>query len=169
MLAWAHGAPISSAMPYGDIALPLIFGPVLIAALASTVRAALSWLRLRGEAEEDYGYRAQNGMVPAGVDREAYLSTYCRVNAPRLAAHAAAALWAVLIATPVIAMVLEFLLEQLWQATGQSRVFEPGYLVWAFFIFFGLMGAWAAIAWVVARHYHRHAPPRFEDALRDAA
>ena len=156
-------------MPYGDIALPLIFGPVLLAALVFSVRALLGWSGLSREAGEDFDYRAREGMVPSGVSREHYVATYRRVNAPRLATHAAAALWAALVATPVIAFVMEFLLDVLWRLTGRSRVFEPGYLVWAFFIFFGLMGAWAAIGWIAARRYHKHAPARFEDELRASA
>ena len=160
------GGTISAAMPYGDLVLPLIFGPVILAALVYTVRAAAGWVSVRRDAGVDFDYRSANGMVPAGVDRDAYVATYNRVNGPRGATHAAVALWGVLLATPVIAKMLEFLLEQLWQASGQSRVFEPGYLVWMFFIFFGMMGTWAAIAFVVARHYHKHAPARFEDELR---
>lgn len=154
-------------MPYGDLVLPLIFGPVALAALVFTARALFGRLGLAREAADDYSYRSANGMI-GDVDPRTYVATYKRVNAPRFATHAAAALWAVLALTPVIAMALEFLLDLLWQATGQSRVFEPGYLVWGFFIFFGLMGTWAAIGWIAARHYHKHAPGRFEDELREA-
>jgi len=35
----------------------------------------------------------------------------------------------ILILTPVAMIAIQFLLEQLYQITGRSRVFEPGYLV----------------------------------------
>lgn len=152
-------------MPYGDLVLPLVFGPLVLAALVFTLRAVVGWVGLSREAEEDFRYREANAMVPMGASRERYVAAYRRVNAPRLSLHAAGALWAVLLLTPVIAVVLEFLLELLWQATGQSRVFEPGYLVWQFFIFFGLVGTWAAIGWIAARLYHGRAPGRLEDEL----
>ena len=152
-------------MPYGDLVLPLVFGPLLIAALAFTVRALIGWSGLRKEAGEDYDYRLAQGMIAPDRDRDHYIDTYRRVNGPRFATHAAVALWAILLLTPVVAIVLEFLLDALWQASGQSRVFEPGYLVWAFFIFFGMMGSWALIAWAAAVRYHRYAPARFEDEL----
>lgn len=153
-------------MPYGDLALPLVFGPLLIAAIAFSARAAFGLLSIGREAGADYDYRVAHGMLPGATPRERYVSAYRRVNGPRLALHLAGALWAVLLLTPVIAVVLEFLLEQLWQATGQSRVFEPGYLVWQFFIFFGLVGTWAAIGWLAARRYHGRAPGRLEDELQ---
>ncbi len=152
-------------MVYGDIVLYLIFGPLLLMAVAFSLRALIGLRGLRAEAEADYDYRVANGLHP-GVEESPFVETYIRVSRPRGAIHAAVALWAVLLATPVIAAVLEFLLELLWQASGQSRVFEPGYLVWAFFIFFGLLGAWAAIGYAVARRYHRRAPGRLEDELR---
>ena len=153
-------------MVYGDIVLWLVFGPLVIAAVAFSIRAVLGLVGLRAEAEADYDYRHARNMVPGGASREHYVESYLRVNRPRGSLHTAAALWAVLGLTPVIAIVMEFLLELLWQATGQSRVFEPGYLVWAFFIFFGLLGAWAGIGYAVARRYHRHAPRRLEDEIR---
>jgi hypothetical protein len=160
--------PISAAMPYGDLALPLVFGPVVLVALAFTVRAVIGVLSVGREADADFAYRKDQNMLPARVDRATFVKTYKRVNGPRVSLHAAPALWGALLATPFIAIGLEFLLEQLWQATDRSRVFEPGYLVWQFFIFFSLMGAWAGIGWIAARRYHATAPGRFEDELRAA-
>lgn len=152
-------------MVYGDIVLWAVFGPVALVALLLSVRALIGWAGLSGEARDDFDYRRQNGMISDAIDQDRFVKTYRRVNGPRASSYAALALWAVLLATPVIAKILEVLLELLWQATGRSRVFEPGYLVWAFFIFFGLMGAWAGIAYLVARRYHARAPGRLEDAL----
>lgn len=152
-------------MVYGDIVLWAVFGPVALTALGFTIRAVIGWSVLSREAGEDFDYRSAHDMVPAGVDRARFMQVYRRVNAPRTSTYAAATLWGVLLATPIIAKIMEFLLEMLWQASGRSRVFEPGYLVWAFFIFFGLFGTWAAIAYIAARRYHRHAPGRLMDEL----
>ncbi len=152
-------------MVYADIVLWAVFGPVALVALAFTVRAVIGWRGLEAEARSDYAYRTREGMVPAGVGEDRFVATYKRVNGPRTATYAAATLWGVLLATPVIAAVLGFLLEGLWQLSGRSRVFEPGYLVWAFFIFFGLFAAWAGLAYLAARRYHKRAPGRLEDEL----
>lgn len=152
-------------MVYGDIVLWAVFGPVALVALLLSVRALIGWAGLSREAEADFTYRQQNEMIPPTITQDSFVKTYRRVNGPRAVSHAAIALWAVLLATPVIAKILEVLLDLLWKATGRSRVFEPGYLVWAFFIFFGLMGAWAGIAYLVARRYHATTPGRLEDEL----
>ncbi|MEM7727997.1 MAG: hypothetical protein AAF311_01850 [Pseudomonadota bacterium] len=154
-------------MVYADIVLWAVFGPVALAALAFSVRALFGWAGLSREAREDYAYRRDQGMIPATVGEDAFVAIYRRVNGPRSATYVAATLWGVLLATPVIAKVLEILLDGLWRLSGRSRVFEPGYLVWAFLIFFGLLAAWAALAYLAARRYHRHAPARLEDALRE--
>lgn len=153
-------------MVYADIVLWAVFGPVALVALAFTVRAGIGWMGIERDAHEDFDYRTQHGMIAPGIERAPFVATYRRINGPRTATYAAGALWSVLLATPIIAKILEVALDLLWQASGQSRVFEPGYLVWAFFIFFGLFGAWAAIAYVFARRYHARTPGRLEDELK---
>lgn len=153
-------------MVYADIVLWAVFGPVALVAFAFTVRAIIGWMGIERDAIEDFDYRTQHGMIPVDVGRADFVATYRRINGPRPSTYAAAALWSVLLATPLIAKILEVTLDLLWQASGQSRVFEPGYLVWAFFIFFGLFGAWAAIAYIFARRYHAHTPGRLEDELK---
>ncbi|MEL6687556.1 MAG: hypothetical protein AAFP97_08035 [Pseudomonadota bacterium] len=153
-------------MVYGDIVLWAVFGPVVLAALIFSLRAYLGWRGLKAEAKSDYGYRRTHKMIPEGVDEPTFVETYQRVNAPRVAIYAAGTLWAVLLATPVIAKIMEVLLDGLWQISGRPRAIEPGYLVWAFMIFFGLFAAWAGIAYLAARRYHARAPGRLEDELK---
>lgn len=156
-------------MVYADFVLWVVFLPVALVALVATIRAGLGWVGLGREAAEDYAYRRAHGMVPPSVGEAEFVQTYRRVNGPRTATYLAGTLWAVLLATPVLAKILEVALDALWQASGQSRVFEPGYLVWAFFIFFGLMAGWALIGYAGARLYYRRAPGRLEDELAAAA
>ena len=154
---------ISTDMVYADIVLWAVFGPVVLAALIFSLRAFLGWRGLKSEAKSDYTYRRTHGMIPDHVDEPTFIAAYQRVNAPRVAIYSAGTLWAVLLATPIIAKIMEILLDGLWQLTGRSRVIEPGYLVWAFLIFFGLFAAWAGIAYIAARRYHARAPGRLED------
>lgn len=154
-------------MVYADIVLWAVFGPVVLAALIFSLRAYLGWRGLKAEAQSDYGYRRTHKMIPDSVDEPTFVATYQRVNAPRVAMYIAGTLWAVLLATPIIAKILEVLLDGLWQLAGRPRAIEPGYLVWAFMIFFGLFAAWAAIGYVAARRYHARAPGRLEDQFKD--
>lgn len=156
-------------MVYGDIVLWAIFLPILLVALIYTLRALIGWGRVGTDAVDDFTYRQAQGMIPKGLDQDRFVSVYRRVNGPRGETHVALALWAVLLGTPIIAKILEMLLEGLYQLTGRSRVFEPGFLVWQFFIFFGLFAAWAGIAYLVARRYHAKAPGRFDDELKRSA
>lgn len=153
-------------MVYADIVLWAVFGPVALVALAFTVRAGIGWMGIEREAHEDFDYRTQHSMIAPGIERAPFVATYRRINGPRTASYAAGTLWTVLLATPLIAKILEVALDLLWQASGRSRVFEPGYLVWAFFIFFSLFGAWAVIAYLFARRYHARTPGRLEDELK---
>ena len=154
-------------MVYGDIVLWAVFGPIVLVALIFSLRAYLGWRGLKAEAQTDYGYRRTHQMIPESVDELTFVAAYQRVNAPRVAIYSAGTLWAVLLATPVIAKIMEVLLDGLWQISGRPRAIEPGYLVWAFMIFFGLFAAWAGIAFLAARRYHARAPGRLEDALKD--
>lgn len=156
-------------MVYGDIVLWAIFTPIVLVALIYSVRALIGWSRVTSEARDDYQYRTQHGMLNTNLKEDQFVSVYKRVNGPRGETHIAVALWVVLIGTPVFAKILEILLEAVYQLTGRSRVFEPGFLVWQFFIFFGLFAAWAAIGFLVARHYHAKAPARFDEEIRAAA
>lgn len=153
-------------MVYGDIVLWAVFGPVALVAFIFTIRAVIGWAGLQREALDDHAYRREQGMIGTHVDEAQFIQTYRRVNAPRASTYIAATLWGVLLATPLIAKILEIALDLLWRASGRSRVFEPGYLVWAFFIFFGLMGAWAAIGYLSARLFHARTPGRLEDELK---
>jgi hypothetical protein len=65
---------------------------------------------------------------------------------------------AILIITPFAMIGFEAGLNLMYNLSGQSRVIEPGFLVWQFFLFFGIIAVWVGIAYLSARHYHRNAP-----------
>ena len=134
---------ISGPMVYADFVLWVVFGPVALVALGVTVRAVFAWVTLGREAASDYKYRWDQGMIPTSVTEEQFVRAYRRSNGPRSAIYLAGTLWAVLLATPVLAKLLE----------------------WAFFIFFGLMAGWALIGYIGARQYYRRAPGRLEEEL----
>jgi hypothetical protein len=129
-------------------ALALFFG----------ARTALGWVRVRGDASDDYDYKKGQGMVPDGLPREAYERIYKRVYGPRGPAHVAAGALAILVLTPVVMFAFEAFLNLMYNLSGQSRVIEPGYLVWQFFIFFGLIATWVGIGYAASRRYHQTAP-----------
>ena len=127
-------------------------------ALIFILRALLAWVQVRRDAREDYNYKHTNAMVPDAIDRDAYEQIYRRVYGPRGPLHVAAAMIAILLITPVAMLGFEAGLNLIYNLSGQSRVIEPGFLVWQFFLFFGMIAVWVGIAYLAARQYHRKAP-----------
>jgi len=127
------------------------------------------------DAQDDFDYKSQHKMLPKGLSQAGYIRAYKRFHNPRAPLYVALIMLAIIILTPVAMILIQFLLEQLYQATGRSRVFEPGFLVWQFFIYFLLLLSWASIAYFGARRFYRRAPgtlsEEFEkekDAERDS-
>jgi len=128
--------------------LALIFG----------VRAFLSHRQVIQDAKADYDYKRANGMLPDALGRETYERIYRRVYGPRGPAHVAIAMAAIVVATPLAMILFEFLFNLIYNLSGQNRVIEPGFLVWQFFLFFGMIGIWVWIGYLAARRYHQTAP-----------
>lgn len=127
-------------------------------ALIFGVRAALGWRQVRSDARADYEYKLANGMMPDTMDRETYEQIYRRVYNPRGPIHVAGAMLAILVVTPIAMLVFEAALNFIYNLSGQSRVIEPGFLVWQFFLFFGMIFVWVGIGYLAARRYHQTEP-----------
>ncbi len=129
------------------------------------LRAGLAWMRVRADAREDYEYKYGNGMLPDTLAREAYERIYRRVYRPRGPLHVAGAMVAILVVTPIAMIVFEYGLNVMYNLSGQSRVIEPGYLVWQFFLFFGMIAVWVGIGYLAARHYHQNTPGSLQSEI----
>ena len=129
-----------------------------VIALIFGVRAFVGWLQVRSDARTDYDYKYDNGMVSDAMGRETYEQIYRKVYGPRGPLHVAGAMLAILVATPIAMIGFEAGLNLAYNLSGQSRVIEPGYLVWQFFLFFGMIAVWVGIAYLAARRYHRTEP-----------
>ena len=140
--------------------ISFIWALVLMAVIAVifALRAFLAWYFIRRDAQEDYKYKQANGMVPDAVDRENYERIYRKVYSPRGPIHIAAAMIGILLVTPFAMWAFEKGFDLLYNLSGQSRVIEPGFLVWHFFLFFGMIAVWVLVAYIVARHYHKTTP-----------
>lgn len=152
------------------ISSPLWFILGLLALIATfhSVKAVLGYLAVAKDAESDYQYKTERAMVPMKLPKESYLAIYKRVNNPRGSAYVAGGLWAILLTTPILFFVLGWILNAIYNLSGQNRVIEPGYLVWQFMLFFLVVMIWAGIAYAVARHYHRHTPGSLQFEIDEA-
>lgn len=122
------------------------------------VRALWGSWQVHKDARDDYKYKRANTMMPDVLDEATYIKIYRRVYGPRGPIHVALAMLATLIATPLAMILFEKGLNLIYNLSGQNRVIEPGYLVWQFFLFFGMIAVWVGIAYLFARRYHQTAP-----------
>lgn len=150
--------------------------PFLIAALLALITAAglvVRWFvataRLRHDAREEYAGRLiDRAHTIAGVDEAGFVRAYVDGYAPRWTIYAAAALLAAILITPPAVMGLLAFWNWITAFVGASDVFAPGYYPWMFYMFFGLVGAWALCGFVAARFHHQRAPESFNAALMRA-
>ncbi len=129
-----------------------------VIALVFALRAFIGWRQVRTDARDDFNYKQTRGMVPGAMTRETYEDIYRRVYNPRGPIHVAGAMVAILIVTPIAMWAFALGLNLIYNLSGQNRVIEPGYLVWQFFLFFGIIAVWVGIAYLAARRYHQKAP-----------
>jgi len=129
--------------------------------LVYAVRAILGYYNVANDAKADYDYKFPQGMIDERLSQDSYIRVYKRVHNPRNLAYVAGAIFAVFAITPVTMVIFEYVYNLIYNLSGQSRVIEPGFLVWQFFIFFFILTNCAAIAYFIARHYHRNTPDTF--------
>lgn len=129
-----------------------------VLALFFGARALMGWRQVRQDAREDFAYKRGNGMLPDTLTQGDYEHIYRRVYGPRGPAYVAAAMVGILLLTPLAMIGFEAALNWMYNLSGQSRVIEPGFLVWQFFLFFGMIAVWVTIGYVASRRYHQTAP-----------
>jgi|TARA_R110002073_G_scaffold66016_2_gene164895 hypothetical protein len=141
-------------------------GFTLLAAAGLVLRWAFArWLLVR-DAHEEYDERAAFGAVSVeGIEKAEFCRIYVSAHEPRWALYAALALLTAIVVTWPALQALLYIWDQIRFASGASDVFAPGYYPWMFFMFFGLVGAWAFCGWLAARVFHARAPEEFHAAI----
>ncbi len=136
-----------------------------VLAIIYGLRAVLGYRQVARDAEEDFDFKSGQGMVDKRLSRDGYIRAYKRFYAPRSKAYIAWALGAILVLTAPALALINFLLLQVWKASGNSKLYEPGFFLWQFMIFFAVIATWALIFYVAARRYHARAPLSFRREL----
>lgn len=150
--------------------------PFLIAALLAVLAAAgllirwfVSTANLRHDARGEYAGRLEDrAHTVEGVSEAEFVRLYVDGFAPRWTVYAAGALIAAILVTPFAVFGLLAFWAWITDLVDASDVFAPGYYPWMFFMFFGLVGAWAFCGFVAARFHHQRAPENFNPALMRA-
>lgn len=145
------------------------------------LRAGLGYLNVRKDAREEWPlFKEARKDLTKGVNAEQFESAYVRTHGPRGALYGAVMLVTAAVLTPVIMLILTalygILIAEPVTGTGVSssdlagevgRQFRlDGPLVYAFFLFFGLIASWGLVAFFVAQRFHRLRPGSLEDELR---
>jgi|GEM_PF-1984181 len=129
------------------------------------LKAWFGYRHLERDAAADWDYLVAENMQDLRLTKPAYMRAYQKVHAPRAALYLALAIATIgLITVPAFALI-NATLWGFWLLMEKSRDYEPGYLVWQFFIFFGLIALWVSVALLYARRYHRRAPGLLRDQL----
>jgi len=103
-------------------------------------------------------YKTKNGMIDKSINKEDYINLFIQQHKPRKFLYIATGSFSILILTWPIMAIISYFLECLYQFTGRNRVFEPGFLVWQFCIFFGIILSWASLAYLIVTLYYKRAP-----------
>ncbi|MBL4870247.1 MAG: hypothetical protein JKX72_04775 [Robiginitomaculum sp.] len=150
---------------FNGISFVWVLAVLAVLSLVSGGRAWFSYRKLTQDAQADWAYQVAHNMQDLRLSEQSFVNVYRKVNAPRLPLYLAIGSALILGLTPIVLGLLNVLLWGLWRLNDSSRVFEPGYLVWEFFIFFGLIAFWALIGASVARRYHANGPGLMRDEL----
>ena len=108
-------------------------------------------------AESDYLYKSLNDMIDKSITKVEYIRLFTKKHKPRKFLYIASGSFFILVSTWPIMAIISYLLECLYQFTGQNRVFEPGFLVWQFCIFFGIILSWSCAAYCIVTFYYKRA------------
>jgi uncharacterized membrane protein YdbT with pleckstrin-like domain len=162
-------------------------GPIIAIAffvlllLLVILRAVWGYVQVSKDAHEEWpDYKKNMPRHAKGINGERFHRAYMRAHAPRGAAYGAVMLVAAAMLTPFIMLILTGLYDVLIaQPFDSSRVTRASFdgevgrqfrldgpLVYAFFLFFGLIASWGVIAFTVAHRFHKNRPGSLEDELR---
>ncbi len=160
-------------------------GPLIALALmallfaVAVLRAVLGYRAVYQDAHAEWpAFQTQRPDLAKGMDKQGFVRAFVRAHGPRPALYSAIMLVLAAVLTPLIVMVLTTLYSMLIATPSnpadgsalvqgvQHQFRRDGPLVYAFFMFFGLIASWGLVAFVVARFYHSHRPGSLEDEVR---
>lgn len=141
-----------------------LFGLLAVAGFFA-VLARIQANKIKQEAQADWAYRVREDMQDLRVGQDGYARAYCAAHTPRKAKTIAKILAALALLTVPAFALIERVLHYIWMWSGQSRVFEPPFLVWQFSIFFSILACWIAIIAFFLRRHYRHSPKLMRDLL----
>lgn len=134
-------------------------------ALFCAGRAFLAIKAIRQDAQDDYNYKQDRGMIDGRLTEVGYKRAYKRFYGPRkymfmAGAFAAAAL----LSLPILAAA-RFILTKIWESIGRPDIMQPDYLGFTFLLWVTLLIFWVLIFFTSTRLYYRGSPVSLRDEM----
>lgn len=134
----------------------------------------------RDAVEEWPSFRLTHKDLVKDINAEQFKKAYARAHGPRGPLYGAVTLLAAAIFTPLFMVVVTGLYQvfvaqpaQIGGGSGMDLADEvrkqfrrDGPLVYSFFLFFGLIASWGAVAFIIAKRFHGNRPGSLEDEIR---
>ena len=145
----------------------LVLAISIIFVLVWAAQTALKWVGAKRDAGAAWrDLQAGDAKAAGKLGETDFRRLYMRVHGPRGALYLFAALAAVLVVSPLALALLSGVWRGIWHVSGRPEYFAEGYLLWQFYMFFGLVASWVWVSAVVARRYHQNAPLSLDDELK---
>jgi len=150
---------------FDDYSLAWLLLAIGLIALAMILRAWLGYRAVAQDAETDYAYKKDEGMIDKRLSKDGYIRAYKRYYAPRKPVYMGFGFLAVLVLTPLAMMLFSLISAEIWKLAGRPEDYAPQSLVWQFMYFFALIAMWGLIAYGSATLYYRNAPRTLRDEM----
>lgn len=160
-------------------------GPLIALALmallfvVAAVRAIMGYRAVHRDARAEWPvFQSGRADLVSGLDQQGFTRAFVRAHGPRAALYSAVMLVLAALLTPLFMLALTWaytiLIANPSHVSGAGNLAHAvhrqfrtdGPLVYAFFMFFGLIASWGLVAFLVARRYHGHRPGSLDDELR---
>ena len=150
---------------YSMSSLTLFLVLTLLLTLICVVRAFINYNVVKQDAQDDYTYKKDRGMVDERLSQEGYQRAYMRFYSPRKYILMAGAFASVAFLTVPMLGLIRFILIYIWESSGRPDDIQPGFLVFNLLMMVSLLVFWALIFFIFARLYYRSAPVSLRDEM----
>ena len=151
---------------YLDWVLATYYG---LFAMIGAWAAILGWRRYRlpAFAAEVYDSNVDKGLLNPKIDREAYIASYVRTEAPRSGAYRCASAFVSLLAVPMLISLFNMAWDTVWRWFGAvPGPYESGYMLHTFMTFVVVMAVIVGFLYLVTAYYYHTRPPTLAQEIK---
>lgn len=131
--------------------------------------AMLAWRRykLPDLAGEVYDSNVEKGLLNAAVDRNEFIASFVRAEAPRSGAFRCATAFVSLALVPILVSLFNRVWDMVWRWFGAvPGPYESGYMLHTFMTFVVVMAVIVGFLYVVTAYYYHTRPPTLAQEIK---